>query len=159
MVAFSCVLATKFPWRWALLKEFKEFAVKGNVMDLAVAVVLGAAFGKVVSSFVSDIITPPIGKLLGNIDFASLFINLSDQNFQTLSEAKKAGAPVIAYGLFLNAIFDFIIIAFVLFLLVRQMNRLKGPPPVPPPTKECPFCCSMIAIKASKCPNCTSAQN
>jgi large conductance mechanosensitive channel len=142
-----------------VLKEFKEFALKGNVLDLAIAVVLGAAFGKVVSSFVSDIITPPIGKLLGNIDFASFFINLSDTKFLTLAEARKAGAPVIAYGLFLNTIFDFLIIAFVLFLLVRQVMRFRGPAPAPPATKECPQCCSMIALKASRCPNCTSTQS
>ena len=141
-----------------MLKEFKEFALKGNVFDLAIAVVLGGAFGRVVSSFVSDIISPPIGKILGNIDFASLFINLSDTQFTSLSEAKKAGAPVIAYGQFLNTIFDFIIVAFVLYLLVRQVMRYRGPAPAPPATKECPFCCSMIALKASRCPNCTSAQ-
>lgn len=142
-----------------MLKEFKEFALKGNVLDLAVAVVLGAAFGRVVSSFVSDIITPPIGKVLGNIDFASLFINLSDRKFQSIAEAKLAGAPVMAYGLFLNSVFDFLIIAFVLFLLVRQVIRLKPPQaPAAPATKECPYCCSMIAIKASRCPNCTSTQ-
>jgi len=141
-----------------MLKEFKEFALKGNVFDLAIAVVLGGAFGRVVSSFVSDIISPPIGKILGNIDFASLFINLSDGQFTSLSEAKKAGAPVIAYGQFLNTIFDFIIVAFVLYLLVRQVMRYRGPAPAPPATKECPFCCSMIALKASRCPSCTSAQ-
>lgn len=141
-----------------MLKEFKQFAVKGNVMDLAVAVVLGAAFGKIVSSFVSDIITPPIGKLLGNIDFSSLFINLSDLPVRSVAEAKAAGAPVLAYGLFLNAIFDFLIIAFVLFLLVRQVNRLLPAPPAPNSSKECPYCCSMIPIKASRCPNCTSNQ-
>ena len=141
-----------------MLNEFKQFAVKGNVMDLAIAVVLGAAFGKIVSSFVSDIITPPIGKLLGNIDFSSLFINLSGAEIRSVAEAKASGAPVLAYGLFLNAIFDFVIIAFVLFLLVRQMNRLMPAPPAPVTTKECPFCCSMIAVKASRCPNCTSTQ-
>jgi large conductance mechanosensitive channel len=141
-----------------MLKEFKEFALKGNVFDLAIAVVLGGAFGRVVSSFVSDIISPPIGKILGNIDFASLFINLSDGQFTSLSEAKKAGAPVIAYGQFLNTIFDFIIVAFVLYLLVRQVMRYRGPAPAPPAMKECQFCCSMIALKASRCPNCTSAQ-
>lgn len=139
-----------------MLKEFKQFAVKGNVMDLAVAVVLGAAFGKIVSSFVADIITPPIGKLLGNIDFSSLFINLSSTPVRSVAEAKAAGAPVLAYGLFLNAIFDFLIIAFVLFLLVRQVNRLMPSPPAPVTTKECPHCCSLIPVKASRCPNCTS---
>lgn len=141
-----------------MVKEFKQFALKGNVLDLAVAVVLGAAFGKIVSSFVSDIITPPIGKLLGNIDFSSLFINLSDSPVRSMAEAKAAGAPVLGYGLFLNAIFDFIIIAFVLFLLVRQVNRLTPAPPAPVSTKECPYCCSAIPLKASRCPNCTSTQ-
>jgi large conductance mechanosensitive channel len=139
-----------------MLKEFKEFALKGNVFDLAIAVVLGGAFGRVVSSFVSDIITPPIGKVLGNIDFASLFINLTDTKYQSIAEAKKAGAPVIAYGQFLNTVFDFLIVAFVLFLLVRQVMRLR-PAPAPPATKECPSCCSTIALKASRCPHCTSA--
>lgn len=141
-----------------MLKEFKQFALKGNVLDLAIAVVLGAAFGKVVSSFVADIITPPIGKLLGNIDFSSLFINLSSTPVRSVAEAKTAGVPVIAYGLFLNSVFDFVIIAFALFLLVRQVNRLMPPPPAPVPTKECPHCCSMIPLKATRCPNCTSEQ-
>ena len=141
-----------------MLQEFKQFALKGNVLDLAIAVVLGVAFGKIVSSFVSDIITPPIGKLLGNIDFSSLFINLSDTQVRSVAEAKAAGVPVLAYGLFLNAIFDFVIIAFVLFLVVRQVNRLSPAPPAPVVSKECPYCCSMIPLKASKCPNCASAQ-
>lgn len=142
-----------------MLKEFKEFALKGNVLDLAVAVVIGAAFGRVVTSFVSDILTPPIGKLLGNIDFASLFLNLSSTPVQSVAEAKLAGVPVIAYGLFLNAVFDFIVIAFAIFLLVRQLSRFRKPAPAPPATKECPYCCSEIAVKASRCPNCTSAQS
>jgi len=141
-----------------MLKEFKQFALKGNVLDLAIAVVLGAAFGKIVSSFVSDIITPPIGKLLGNIDFSSLFINLSDLPVRSVAEAKAAGAPVLAYGLFLNATFDFLIIGFCLFLLVREVNRFLPPSSAPVVTKECPYCCSSIPIKASRCPNCTSAQ-
>ena len=141
-----------------MLQEFKQFALKGNVLDLAIAVVLGAAFGKIVSSFVADIVTPPIGKLLGNIDFSSLFINLSDTQVGSVAEAKAAGVPVLAYGLFLNAIFDFVIIAFVLFLVVRQVNRLSPTPPAPVVSKECPYCCSMIPLKASKCPSCASAQ-
>ena len=141
-----------------MLQEFKQFALKGNVLDLAIAVVLGVAFGRIVSSFVSDIITPPIGKLLGNIDFSSLFINLSDTQVRSVAEAKAAGVPVLAYGLFLNAIFDFVIIAFVLFLVVRQVNRLSPTPPAPVVSKECPYCCSMIPLKASKCPSCASAQ-
>lgn len=141
-----------------MLEEFKKFAIKGNVLDLAVAVVLGAAFGKIVTSFVSDIITPPIGKLLGNMDFSSLFFNLSATPVHSVAEAKAAGVPVIAYGLFLNTIFDFLIIAFALFLVVRQINRLIPAPPPPVTTKECPRCCTMIPIKATRCPNCTSEQ-
>lgn len=142
-----------------MLKEFKEFAVKGNVLDLAVAVILGAAFGRVVSSFVSDVLTPPIGKVLGNIDFASLFFNLSSTPVTSIAEAKTAGVPVIAYGLFLNTIFDFLIVAFVLYLLVRQLMRFRPPAPAPPPTKECPYCFTTIAQQATRCPNCTSTQS
>lgn len=142
-----------------MFKEFKQFALKGNVLELAIAVVLGAAFGKVVSSFVADIITPPIGKLLGNMDFSSLFLNLSGTPVRSVAEAKTAGVPVIAYGLFLNSIFDFVIIALALFLLVRQMNRLMPAPPAPVTTKECPHCCTMIPINATRCPNCTSQQS
>ncbi len=142
-----------------MLEEFKKFALKGNVLDLAVAVVIGAAFGKIVSSFVADIITPPIGKLLGNIDFSSLFLNLSSTPVRSVAEAKAAGVPVIAYGLFLNAIFDFVIIAFALFLVVRQINRMTPAPPPPVTTKECPHCCTMIPVKATRCPNCTSNQD
>lgn len=142
-----------------MLEEFKKFALKGNVLDLAVAVVIGAAFGKIVSSFVADIITPPIGKLLGNIDFSSLFLNLSSTPVRSVAEAKAAGVPVIAYGLFLNAIFDFIIIAFALFLVVRQINRMMPAPPPPVTTKECPHCCTQIPVKATRCPNCTSNQD
>ena len=142
-----------------MLKEFKEFALKGNVVDLAVAVILGAAFGRVVSSFVADVLTPPIGKVLGNIDFASLFLNLSSTPVGSVAEAKTAGVPVIAYGLFLNAIFDFLIVAFVLYLLVRQLNRFKPAPPAPLATKECPYCFTTIAQQATRCPNCTSTQS
>ena len=142
-----------------MLEEFKKFALRGNVLDLAVAVVLGAAFGKIVSSFVSDIITPPIGKLLGNMDFSSLFVNLSSTPVRSVAQAKAAGVPVIAYGLFLNAVFDFLIIAFSLFLVVRQINRLLPSPPQPVTTKECPHCCTMIPVKATRCPNCTSNQD
>ncbi|WP_136523808.1 large conductance mechanosensitive channel protein MscL [Geomonas ferrireducens] len=142
-----------------MLEEFKKFALKGNVLDLAIAVVIGAAFGKIVSSFVADIITPPIGKLLGNMDFSSLFLNLSSTPVRSVAEAKAAGVPVIAYGLFLNSIFDFIIIAFALFLVVRQINRMMPAPPPPVTTKECPHCCTMIPVKATRCPNCTSNQD
>ena len=140
-----------------MFKEFKEFAVKGNVVDLAVGVIIGAAFGKIVNSLVADIIMPPIGKLLGKVDFSNLFINLSDKPFESLAEAKKAGAATINYGLFFNICIEFLIVAFAVFLLVKQINRMKKePPPADPTTKECPFCLSSIPIKASKCGHCTS---
>ena len=138
-------------------KEFKEFAMKGNVMDMAIGIILGAAFGKIVSSFVADVIMPPIGLLLGKMDFSELFINLSSQPVATLAEAKAAGVAVIKYGIFINTIVDFVIIAFAIFLVIQQLNRLKkAPPPAPPNTKECPFCFSAIPIKATRCPQCTS---
>ncbi len=140
-----------------MLKEFKEFALKGNVLDMAVGIIIGAAFGKIVSSFVSDVSMPPIGLLLGKVDFNELFINLSDKTVNTLAEAKAAGAPVIKYGIFINTIIDFVIITFVIFLVVQQINRFKkAPQPAPPNTKECSFCYSAIPIKATRCPQCTS---
>jgi large conductance mechanosensitive channel len=140
-----------------MLKEFKEFIARGNVIDLAVAVVIGAAFGKIVTSFVSDIVMPPIGLALGNVDFSNLFVNLSGTPYKTLAEAKAAGAPTINYGLFFNAVIDFVVVAFVIFLAVRTINRLKREPPADPTTKECPECASTIPIKARRCPECTSA--
>jgi large conductance mechanosensitive channel len=138
-------------------KEFKEFAVKGNVMDMAVGIILGAAFGKIVSSFVSDVIMPPIGLVLGKMDFSELFINLSAKPVATLAEAKAAGAPVIKYGMFINTVIDFVIIAFAVFLVIQQLNRLKkAPQPAPPNTKDCPYCFSAIPLKATRCPQCTS---
>jgi large conductance mechanosensitive channel len=140
-----------------MLKEFKEFAVKGNVIDMAVGIIIGAAFGKIVTSFVSDILMPPIGRAIGKMDFSNLFINLSDGGYATLAEAKKAGAATINYGLFLNATIDFLIVAFALFLLIRQINRLKREQPAPEvTTKECSYCCSSIPVKAVRCPHCTS---
>jgi large conductance mechanosensitive channel len=140
-----------------MLKEFKEFAMKGNVLDMAVGIIIGAAFGKIVSSFVSDVIMPPIGLVLGKVDINELFVNLSDKTFNTLAEAKAAGAPVLKYGVFINTIIDFLIVAFVIFMVVQQINRLKkAPQPAPPNTKECPFCFSAIPIKATRCPQCTS---
>jgi len=141
-----------------MLKEFKEFAMRGNVLDMAIGIIIGGAFGKIVSSVVSDIVMPPIGLLLGRVDFSSLFINLSGQPQPSLAAAKAAGAPTINYGVFLQTILDFVIIAFVIFLLVKQVNRLKKPEaPAAPTTKSCPFCVSDIPIKATKCAHCTSA--
>ncbi len=138
-----------------MLKEFKEFAVKGNVTDMAVGIIIGAAFGKIVSSFVNDILMPPIGLLLGRVDFSSLFFNLSGKTYGTLASAKAAGAPTINYGVFLNTVIDFIIVAFAIFLVIRQINRLKREPEVV--SKECPHCLSKIPLKATRCPHCTSA--
>jgi large conductance mechanosensitive channel len=138
-------------------KEFKQFIARGNVIDLAVAVIIGAAFGKIVTSFVNDILMPPIGLLLGNVDFTNLFIALSGGSYATLEEAQAAGAATLNYGVFINTIIDFLIIAFAIFLLVKQVNQLKkSPPPPDPTTKECPYCLSEIPIKAIRCPHCTS---
>ncbi len=140
-----------------MLKEFKEFAMKGNVLDMAVGIIIGAAFGKIITSMVSDVIMPPIGLILGRVDFSSLFLNLSGAHYDSLAAAKAAGAPTINYGLFLNAVVDFLIVAFVIFLVIRQVNRWKKPlPAAAPATKECPYCYSAIPIKATRCPNCTS---
>jgi large conductance mechanosensitive channel len=140
-----------------VFKEFKEFAMRGNVVDMAVGIIIGAAFGRIVSSLVNDVIMPPIGLLLGNVDFASLFFNLSGTPYASLADAKKAGAPIIGYGAFLNTVLDFVIVAFVIFLLIRQMNKLKKQPAVAAPTtKECPYCLSVIPIKATRCGHCTA---
>lgn len=140
-----------------MLKEFKEFATRGNVLDLAVAVIIGAAFGKIVASLVNDIIMPPIGLLLGGVDFSNLYLNLSGGSYASLAEAKAAGAATINYGAFLNTVIDFIIVAFAIFLVVRAINRMKRQPaPAEPTTKECPFCLSKIPVKATRCPFCTS---
>jgi large conductance mechanosensitive channel len=140
-----------------MLKEFKEFAMKGNVLDLAVGFIIGAAFGKIVTSLVSDIIMPPIGLILGKVDFSSLFLNLSGKAYSSLAEAKAAGAATLNYGVFLNNIVDFLIVAFAVFLLVRMVNRWNKPAPAAAPsTKECPYCASTIPLKATRCPNCTS---
>ena len=140
-----------------MLKEFKEFAMKGNVLDMAIGVIIGGAFGKIVSSLVSDVLMPPIGKLMGGIDFSGLFLNLSSTAYPTLAAAKTAGASTINYGAFTQTVIDFLIIAFVIFMLVKQMNRLKKPEPTAAPTtKDCPQCLSTIPIKATKCAHCTS---
>ncbi len=140
-----------------MLKEFKEFAMKGNVLDMAIGVIIGGAFGKIVTSLVSDVLMPPIGLLMGKVDFSSLFLNLSTTPQPSLAAAKAAGTPTVNYGVFLQTVFDFIIIAFVIFLLVKQVNRLKKPDaPTVPTTKDCPLCLSTIPIKATKCAHCTS---
>lgn len=140
-----------------MIKEFKEFVMKGNVLDMAVGIIIGAAFGKVVTSFVADVLMPPIGLLLGKMDFSNLFINLSGKSFESLADAKKAGAATLNYGLFLNTAIDFLIVGFAVFLLVKQVNRLKRQETAPlPSTRECPYCFSVIPLKATRCPNCTS---
>ncbi len=140
-----------------MIKEFKAFVMKGNVLDMAVGIIIGAAFGKVITSFVNDVLMPPIGLLLGRVDFSNLFINLSGKSFESLADAKKAGAATLNYGLFLNTTIDFLIVGLAVFLMVKQVNRLKRQEPaVAPVTRECPYCLSVIPIKASRCPQCTS---
>ena len=141
-----------------MLKEFKEFAMRGNVLDLAVGVVIGAAFGKIVASLVDDVLMPPLGRLLGHVDFSSLFINLSDKSFESLAAAKAAGAPTLNYGNFINTIINFIIVAFAIFLLVRTVNRwtAKPAPAAAPTTKDCPQCAMPIPLAAKRCGHCTS---
>jgi large conductance mechanosensitive channel len=140
-----------------MLKEFKEFAMKGNVLDMAVGIIIGAAFGKIITSFVNDVLMPPLSLLFGNIDFSSLFIDLSGQHLPTLKAAKDAGVATLNYGIFINTIIDFLLVALAVFLLVRQVNRLKRqPPPADPTTKDCPYCVSSIPLAAKRCPHCTS---
>jgi large conductance mechanosensitive channel len=141
-------------------KEFREFAMRGNVVDLAVGVVIGAAFGKIVTSLVNDILMPPLGLVLGRVDFSNLFIDLSGRHYPSLAEAKAAGAPTVNIGLFVNNIIDFLIVAFAIFIVVRQINRLKSKlphaPPGTPTTRDCPYCLSTIPLKATRCAYCTS---
>lgn len=140
-----------------MFKEFKEFAMRGNVLDMAIGIIIGAAFGKIITSIVNDILMPPLGLILGKVDFSSLFINLSGQSYTTLAQAKAAGAATINYGLFINTVIDFLIVAFVIFLLVKQVNRFKKQPAqAAPPTRECPFCLSAVPLKAARCAFCTS---
>lgn len=137
-----------------MLREFKEFIARGNVIDLAVAVVIGAAFGKIVTSFVEGVIMPPIGLALGNADFSNLFIDLSGKRPASLAEAQLQGLPVIAYGQFINDVINFLIIAFIIFLIVKSVNRLRAAPPPPPNTKDCPYCLTAIPIGAKRCAAC-----
>lgn len=140
-----------------MIKEFKDFIMRGNVIDLAIGVIIGGAFGKIVSSLVTDVLMPPIGMLLGKVDFSNLYLNLSGGSYASLAEAQKAGAATLNYGLFINNVINFLIIALVIFLIVKQINRLQKPQPsTAPSTKECPFCLSTIPIKATRCPHCTS---
>jgi large conductance mechanosensitive channel len=140
-----------------MLKEFKDFIMRGTVLDLAVAVIIGAAFGAIVSSFVKDILMPPIGLLLGSVDFTNLFLSLNGESYASLVAAQEAGAPTLNYGLFINTIINFLIIAFAVFMVVRVANQMKKPEaPSAPTTKECPQCLSTVPIKATKCMYCTS---
>jgi large conductance mechanosensitive channel len=140
-----------------MFKEFKEFAMRGNVLDMAVGIIIGAAFGRIITSLVNDVIMPPIGLLLGRVDFSSLFINLSGTPYASLADARKAGAAVIGYGAFLNTILDFVVVAFVIFLLIRQVNKMKKEPaPAAATTRECPYCLSVIPLKATRCGHCTA---
>ncbi len=138
-------------------KEFRDFATRGNVIDLAVGVIIGGAFGRIVSSLVQDILMPPVGLMLGSVDFSNLFVNLSGGDYDTLKAAQEAGAVTINYGLFIGAVIEFVIVAFALFLVIKQVNRLQRPAEQPAPTtKECPYCHTAIPIQATRCPNCTS---
>jgi large conductance mechanosensitive channel len=140
-----------------MLKEFKAFAMRGNVLDMAVGIIIGAAFGRIITSLVGDIIMPPLGLVLGKVDFSNLFLNISGKSYETLAQAKAAGAATINYGSFINTVIDFLIVAFVIFLLVRQVNRWSKPAPAAAPaTKNCPRCATEIPLAATRCPHCTS---
>jgi large conductance mechanosensitive channel len=141
-----------------MLKEFKEFAMRGNVLDMAVGIIVGAAFGQIVTSFVQDVMMPPIGRLVGHVDFSNLFVNLTETHYDTIAAAKAAGAATLNYGQFLNTVVNFMIVAFAVFLLVRQVNRLapKPAPAAAPATRDCPYCLSAVPAKATKCAHCTS---
>jgi large conductance mechanosensitive channel len=142
-----------------MLKEFKEFAMRGNVLDMAVGIIVGAAFGQIVNSFVQDVMMPPVGRVLGHADFSNLFVTLTGQHYDTLAAAKAAGAATLNYGMFLNTVINFVIVAFAVFLLVRQVNHFMpkpAPVPVAPTTRDCPYCLSAVPAKAIKCAHCTS---
>jgi len=140
-------------------KDFKEFIMRGSVVDLAVGVIIGSAFGKIVSSLVNDIIMPPIGLLLNGVDFSNLFVSLTGESYPSLTEAQAAGAPTLNYGIFINNVIDFLIIALIIFLIIKGINRMRRPAPASaePTTRECPFCFTSISIKATRCPYCTSS--
>jgi large conductance mechanosensitive channel len=142
-----------------MIKEFKEFVMRGNVVDLAIAVVIGGAFGKIITSFVEDVLMPPIGLALGKVDFSNLFLNLSGKDYPSVATAKAAGAATLNYGMFFNHVINFLIVAFAIFLLIKQINRMNKPAPAPaaaPTTKDCPHCLSAVPLKATKCAHCTS---
>lgn len=139
-----------------MIKDFKEFIMRGNVLDMAVGIIIGIAFGAIISSIVNDIIMPPIGVLLGNVDFSNLYVNLSGGDYTSLAEAKKAGAATIAYGMFINTIINFLLVAVVMFLLIRLFNRFKKKQEAAPNSKDCPYCFISIPLKATRCPHCTS---
>jgi len=141
-----------------MISEFKKFIMRGNVLDLAIGVIIGAAFGKIVTSLVEDVLMPVIGLAAGKMDFSNFFVSLNGQSYPTVAAAKAAGAPTLNYGIFINTVIGFLIVAFVIFLVVKQVNRLLPPPPPPPPTavKECPQCCTSIPLAAKRCPACTS---
>ena len=146
-----------------MLKEFKEFAMRGNVIDMAVGIIIGAAFGAIVKSLVDDVLMPPLGMLIGGVDFSNFFLVLKDGAtsgpYATLEAAKQAGAVALRYGLFLNAVVSFLIVAFAIFMVIRNLNKLKrqeAPKPAAPTTKDCSYCLSAIPVKASRCPHCTS---
>jgi len=137
-------------------KDFRAFVMRGNVVDLAIGVIIGAAFGRIVTSLVNDVIMPPIGLLLGQVDFSSIFLPLSSHHYDTIAAAKAAGAPTINIGLFVNAVIDFLLVAFVVFLVMRYVNKMLPKPPAPATTKDCPYCVSAIPVAATRCPHCTS---
>jgi large conductance mechanosensitive channel len=141
-----------------MFKEFKEFAMKGNVLDMAVGIIIGAAFGKIITSFVEDVMMPPLGRLLGHVDFSNLFINLADKQYDTVAAAKAAGAATLNYGVFLNTVINFLIVAFAVFLLVKQVNRWTAKPaaPVAPTARDCPQCAMQIPLAAKRCGHCTA---
>jgi large conductance mechanosensitive channel len=139
-----------------MFKEFKEFVMRGNVVDLAIGIIIGGAFGKIVTSFVNDVLMPTLGLVLGKVDFGNLFLDLSGNHYPSLAAAKAAGAATVNYGLFINTLVDFLIVAFAIFVTVKQLNRLKRQEPVAVTTRSCPHCLSTIALKATRCPQCTS---